>query len=411
MMQLLLTAVIFGTFGFWLGSKRGHLGFNSSVASTADEGSMTLGEFYQISPPEWLAQVESARVRLEAAVSKLMQQSENNGKKQSISQEQQSAGEEILLALANFVASIECFSQQVTPVWSAQIESCRKQMDNAICDLTRRFDGIVSSLDLLLEESQTALANGDRDVFVSSGEKLGKVVDKLEASLRDKQQMLKDMRGLLGFIDEMKAMAMEVATIAHQTNLLSLNAAIEAARAGEHGRGFAVVAEEVRKLSKMSGTTGKNITHKVDQVSAAIMDACATVEQNAASDAALVFQANDKISEVLGDLKRMFSKLKDSSDHIGESTKTIKLEIAESLVCFQFQDRIGQTLSHVRDNIDQFPEYLALSQQAGDLGKLKPIDAEALLAELQGSYAMREEHQTHNSGQPAELQETEITFF
>lgn len=313
-------------------------------------------------------------------------------------------------SINHHLSSLAQFSIKVSPIWSTQIESSRLQMEKAIGALTVRFATIVANLDGLLKESHSVLVQGDPKVFDTSRAKLEEVVVSLDHALQDKQQMLGEMRILVGLISEMKTMAAEVARIADQTNLLALNAAIEAARAGDTGRGFAVVADEVRKLSTISGETGKHITAKVEQVSSAITAAFAVAEQSALNDASAVSSSNDKIQSVLTSLSEIFYGLKNSSDHLNEVALSIRSEISESLVQFQFQDRIGQTLAHVRDSIDLFPQYLKASQ-GDDALAIKEFDVQGMLNSIQSTYTMQEEYNVHATGKPAKLEEIDITFF
>lgn len=314
-------------------------------------------------------------------------------------------------AIKRYVESIDDFAQQVTPTWSRQIDMSRQQMESAISQLTQRFSAITANLDDALNASGDSINNSD--IFSTSNQRLQQVVNSLETALQENLVVLTHIRSLSGYIEELKNMATEVARIAGQTNLIALNAAIEAARAGEAGRGFAVVADEVRKLSHLSGETGKMIGTKVEQIHSAMSAALTAVEKSTEDEAIAVAASNENIHAVLDSLQQVFEIQQHYTNNLGWSARNIRAEIEESLIQFQFQDRIGQVLCHVRDSIDDFPRFVDQSHSSG-IDSLNPLNTKKLLDALKSTYTMEAEHHAHAHGHaPTQVSESspEITFF
>jgi len=327
------------------------------------------------------------------------------------SQEAASASE----VLATFVADTGLLGREVVPVWSAHIEGSRVQMEVAVSELTQRFATIVDRLEKALSSSMEGGNHAVGGVLDQSGVELRGVLESLRAAMASNKTMLDEVRNLRRFVDELQSMAAEVANIAAQTNLLAINAAIEAAHVGEHGRGFGVLAQEVRKLSALSGQTGKRMTDKVALIEAAIEAAHQAAERSGQREEASVVKSETAISTVLNAFRRVAEELEASANVLKRESMGIQSEIVESLVQLQFQDRVSQRMTHVRSNIERVPELLAdSSKQFEQSGQLKAIDVVALLGELQQSYAMEDERTTHHGGAdnraPA-APASEVTFF
>ena len=322
--------------------------------------------------------------------------------------------------ITSFFCGLKNIEDEITSLWVRQIETGRRHSEQSIIGLTELFGGIVDRLDEAVRTSEVSdtREGGDQCVMAvlqQSDNKLRSVMQTLREAMGNRDALLDEVGKLLQYVDELNEMADAVANIADQTNMLALNAAIEAARAGETGRGFAVVAEEVRALSNKSGETGRRISETVRIISKAIGDAFSTAEVFTQQDVARESDSEKVIHEVLGNFRQMADFLESSADILRTSSIGIKNDVSQSLVEFQFQDRVSQILCHVRDNIISFPRYLQQSEEMfRKHGKLIEIDWSGLLSELKDSYATREEMLNHDqdvAASGADNSANEITFF
>ncbi|WP_416221059.1 methyl-accepting chemotaxis protein [Pseudomonas sp. RP23018S] len=302
------------------------------------------------------------------------------------------------------------------PIWAKQVESSRHQTEEAIVSLANRFTGIATRLQETVQASQHAAgeldgqaADGALDVLARSDSELSQVIDSLKATQTSRDQTLAQVRSLTAYTGELRTMAADVAAIAAQTNLLALNAAIEAARAGEAGRGFAVVADAVRSLSSKSSETGQQMSAKVDIINNAITQLVQAASSSADQDSHSVSESEQTIEVVLARFQNITGRLADSADLLKQESHGIRDEMTEVLVNLQFQDRVSQILSHVRDNMHALHDHLVQAKQAPD--QPLAIDARQWLARMETTYATEEQRRLHHGEAAVQQHSQDITFF
>ena len=165
-----------------------------------------------------------------------------------------------------------------------------------------------------------------------------------------------------------------IASIAEETNLLSLNASIEAARAGESGRGFAVVAGQIKKLaeqSNQSSTEIEEITRTLMDDSSKSVEIMQQMKEIMTSQSESMQDTQSIVSEVLGEIgssmhsieqiKGSTKRLESSRNEVVQAVDGLS-EIAEDNV-----NSTRKTYDETQEVVDTFEQ---LYQSAAQLREI-----------------------------------------
>jgi len=217
---------------------------------------------------------------------------------------------------------------------------------------------------------------------------------------------------------KLQVMAGDVGEIAKQTNLLALNAAIEAARAGAAGRGFAVVADEVRKLATNSAEISVEMVEQSNHIRGKIDEITSKTTEHIAQEEDLIGSAESTLEEINYTYDLTLQTFSASTMLMNGISDEIINNINDSLVAFQFQDRVCQILRNLRQNVEYVADNVhSAEMESAQSGQPVHIDCEAWLAQMRNEHTTRDErdntsHLLDSSASPSTEEDAEeVTFF
>ena len=294
------------------------------------------------------------------------------------------------------------------PVWAKQLNTSRREGDDAVASLSRIFSGTVRRLSTAVKASRKAVSElsvggGVHASIDRSDEDLRAVAATLHRLQVSKEAILDEVKRSA---KDLKEMSQSIQQIAFQARILSFNAAIEAARAGENGQSFGVVAAEMRELARRSSETGAQMTKKVEGIAhidatlAELFRNRGTAEEASADSIA---KAEAAIRDVMERFKGLTAVLSGAVEVMESESEGVSREISDALVELQFQDRVSQIVAHVADGCASLNERIEHPSSA--------LDAEAWIADMARSFSTHEEFANLGHAPASAPKLEHMTFF
>jgi methyl-accepting chemotaxis protein len=259
---------------------------------------------------------------------------------------------------------------------SRQLKQTSLQIENSVVDVCKSFQGIAERARSTVARtsgflsSESGAASGRRSFegliencsgtlvkILKTTEEANEVSIRAIERIQQMDKASKMISAALGKLDQ----------IARENKMLAMNARIEAAHAGILGAGFAVVAVEVVSQTERAQAVTAQVGELTANLRALADSTVQDLQRMNDRDHKRMEECRREVDESLRDMQLVHGEMKTMLTGMSEEGELLANDIGSAVRGLQFQDRTGQQIAHVVDDLDTLQTRLA-TRFGGDVG-------------------------------------------
>ena len=262
---------------------------------------------------------------------------------------------------ANINLSLDTLGKALSAINAntGQVAASAKRSNAAIAQISEGALSQMHAVNQILEAIRQA-ASAISEISESGETASRKTRDSADAVSDGKgkiERMVALVSGMVSHFEKISKTTEVIQSLAHKTDVLSLNAAIEAARAGDQGSGFAVVADEVGKLAGNSASSAKEISNLIQSSLKEANRALQSV-QEVYTDMGLVassaLEVNDMIHRISAALEQQSDAVQSVELNIAELKKATEANALASEQITSLSMELTRIVADTRGEVEKF---------------------------------------------------------